>query len=97
MSGPRIAHRSAVVAAALAAPAFLPLPDGERSDGKGGDRVEPPQSEQRVTEQADENGGGEVGAEDVLGSLTGGRSLLLTDTVASGRRRVSRVLPSRHA
>src|SRR5437870_8263207 len=66
ITGPRIAHRSAVVAAALAAPAFLPLPDGERSDGKGGDRVEPPQSEQRVTEQADENGGGEVGAEDVL-------------------------------
>src|SRR2546430_5194090 len=72
MTGPRIAHRSAVVAAALAAPAFLPLPDGERSDGKGGERVEPPQCEQRVTEQADENGGGEVGAEDVLGSLTGG-------------------------
>src|SRR2546422_7629647 len=63
---------SAVVAAALAAPAFLPFPDGERSDGKGGERVEPPQSEQGVTEQADENGGGEVGAEDVLSSLTGG-------------------------
>src|SRR2546428_5960433 len=73
MTGPRIAHRSAVVAAALAAPAFLPLPDGERSDGKGGERVEPPQPEQRVTEQADEDGGGEVGAEDVLGALAGGR------------------------
>src|SRR2546422_10900981 len=64
---------SAVVAAALAAPAFLPLPDSERSDGKGGDRVEPPQPEQRIAEQADEDGGGEIGAEDVLGPLAGGR------------------------
>ena len=59
-------------AAAFAAPALAPFPDRDCGDDERRRRIEPPEAEQCVTEQADENGGGEVGAEQVLGPLAPG-------------------------
>jgi Cu2+-exporting ATPase len=74
--------RSAGVAAAFAAPAFPPLLDGNRGDDQGGDRVEPPEPEKRVAEQADQDGAREVGAQEVLRPLAAGgdRSELLGES-----------------
>ena len=65
---------SARRAAGVPAPAFDPLANRYPCDHESRQRVEPPQPEQRVPEQADEDSGGEIGAEKVLGSFPAGSS-----------------------
>jgi hypothetical protein len=63
---------AAGAAAALAAPALAAFLDRDRGDNERGCRVEPPETEERVPEQPNKNGGGEVGAEQILGPLAAG-------------------------
>src|SRR5438128_935754 len=63
-----------MVTAALAAPALAALPHRQTGDKQRGKRVEPPKAKQCVSEEADQDSAGEVGAEDVLCPLAGGRS-----------------------
>src|SRR5438132_6265503 len=67
------ARSASAAVAPLAFPALAPLLDGESSNGESGGRVKPPQPEQRVPEQADQDGGRQVRAKNVLRSLAGGR------------------------
>ena len=59
-------------AAVLAAPGLPAFPDRDRGDGQGGSRVQPPPPQQAVGEQAGQNRGCEVCAEQVLRPFAGG-------------------------
>jgi hypothetical protein len=59
-------------AAALAAPGLEAFPGRHTGDQQCGDRVEPPPAEEGVPGEADEDGAGEVRAEEVLGALAVG-------------------------
>jgi hypothetical protein len=58
-------------AAVLAAPGFDALADREPGDAQADDRVQPPPPEQGVGDEADQHGGGEIGAQQVLGAFPG--------------------------
>ncbi|MGH9321177.1 MAG: hypothetical protein ACRD3V_15000, partial [Vicinamibacteria bacterium] len=59
--------------AALAAPALTPLVDRYAGNHERSRWIEPPETEERISEQPEEHGSGEVGAEQVLRSLAAGR------------------------
>ena len=59
----------AFVWAAFLLPGFEAFPDGERGDDQGGDRVGLPPPGPGVQEDAEEGGGGGVGAERGLGRV----------------------------
>ena len=65
-------HGLAGSAAASAAPALDALSNGDGRDDQRGDGVEPPEAEERVAGEADEDGEREVGAEEVLCPLPAG-------------------------
>src|SRR5512133_2636626 len=65
-------RRSAVRAAALAAPGVAPLLDRDAGDEQADGWVEPPGAGDGVAEQPEQECAGEVGAEHVLPSLAGG-------------------------
>ena len=55
-------HASAGRAASFASPALDSLANSDSGDHKRGQRIQPPQAEQRVPQQSDEDGSGEVRA-----------------------------------
>ena len=56
--------------ASLAAPGFSPLPNGDARDEKPDDRVQPPGTDESVSQEPDEHRSGHVGAEQVLLAFT---------------------------
>lgn len=60
-------------AAALAAPRLESLPDRYARDQEGGERIQPPPAKQGVANETEEDGPGQVGAEQVLSALAVGR------------------------
>src|SRR5207245_1370013 len=63
---PMTASRASVALACVAAPCLASLLDGDIGDEERGYRVKPPRGEYRVADEAEKNGGGEIGAEHVL-------------------------------
>ena len=66
-------ERERGAAATFTAPRFESLAYRDARDHECGDRIEPPCSEQCAPEEPGEDGGGEVGAQEVLVSLALGR------------------------
>src|SRR5204862_2161501 len=66
-------RRAGATVAALTAHGPSPLPDGYARDSQRYERIEPPEPNEVVGEQADQHGRGEIRAEEVLTTLAGGR------------------------
>ena len=81
-------------AATLAAPGLESLPDRDAGDQQRRERVEPPPAEQRVAGEAEEDGPGEIGADQVLCALAvGGRASRASRPAAAWRCRGSASRP----